>query len=423
MLPIKTTFDKTYPSVEERIYFMSKYQPHAHEKERLAALDSYKILDSLPEKDYDDLVRLASYICNAPISMVNLIAANRQWSKAVHGTDLKELPRETAFCSQAINSDDEVFIVHDTHKDERFRNNPLVVEDPKLGFYAGVKLETEDGLPLGMFCVLDHEPRDLSEEQKDALKIIGKQVMNLLNLRKNNLSLEQTKEALESRNDELERFAYLAAHDLKSPLGQISGLLSLFKESYADELDEEALEILQVVDQSSESLKSLIDGLLDYARSDEILKSKREWVDVAELKKEITQPFSLGEKVKVEIKTDLERLFVNENAFQRILINLIGNAIKYNDKEQTRVEVSMVRKGGYYQIEVCDNGPGIKKEDREKIFEMFKVLDRTDHEGKQGHGIGLAMVRKLVASMGGDISVRDNNENGACFYLDITTGQ
>lgn len=402
---------------------MSNYTPHAKEEERLAALDSYQILDSLPEKDYNDLVRLASYVCDAPISMVNLVAAERQWSKAVHGTDLTEIDRKDAFCPIAINSEDEIFIVHDTHLDERFKENPLVIKDPNLGFYAGVKLETEEGLPLGMFCVLDYEPRDLSDKQKDALRIIGKQVMNLLNLRRNNLSLERARKELENRNDELERFASLAAHDLKSPLGQVTGLLHLFKDSYGADLDKEALEILDTVDLAANNLKELIDGLLDYARSDQMLESKREWVAIEELKEDISKPFNLSNKGRIELISPLEEIYINKTAIQRILINLVSNAIKYNDKKSPLVEVSLKKDDHSYQISVEDNGPGIAPEDRESIFQMFQILDNEDNEGNTGHGIGLAMVKKLTESMGGSIEVEDSQLGGVAFHLQVSASR
>lgn len=153
------------------------------ESERLAALHELGILDTPPESDFDDLTKLASYICGAPIALVSLVDADRQWSKSKIGLDVDEAPREHSFCTRAIETPDQPFIVPDATADERFKENPLVTGDPYLRAYAGVPLQTEDGLSVGTVCVIDRVPRSFDAEQIHALKLIAKEVEEKLEQR------------------------------------------------------------------------------------------------------------------------------------------------------------------------------------------------------------------------------------------------
>lgn len=147
-----------------------------NENERLAVLERLNILDTGPEQTFDEIVALASQICETPVSLVSLVDANRQWFKAKRGLDVTETPREVAFCAHAI-LDDEIMIVEDTHKDERFADNPLVTELPKIRFYAGMPLQVEDNVNVGTLCVIDQQPKRLSPEQLEALRVLGRAVV------------------------------------------------------------------------------------------------------------------------------------------------------------------------------------------------------------------------------------------------------
>lgn len=156
---------------------------HPRQTARLAALRSYEILDTPRETDFDDLVDLASTICETPISVVNLIDADRQWFKAEVGLGVRETPLDTSICSHAI-LEQEFVEIPDTRLDRRMVDNALVLGDPGLRFYAGAILQTPSGLPLGTLCVLDYQPRVLTDFQRRALQVIARQVMRQLDLRK-----------------------------------------------------------------------------------------------------------------------------------------------------------------------------------------------------------------------------------------------
>ena len=155
---------------------------HPRQEERLARLRQYEILDTPREADFDEIVELASQICEAPISVVNLIDAERQWFKAEVGLGVRETPLETSLCSHAI-LESEFMEISDTLADDRTSDNPLCLDDQGLRFYAGFLLTSDDGLPLGTLCVLDTKPRRLSDSQRKALRILARQVMHQLDLR------------------------------------------------------------------------------------------------------------------------------------------------------------------------------------------------------------------------------------------------
>ncbi len=161
-----------------------------NEAARLNALYEYEILDTAPEEAFDDITRLAAHICGTPTALVSLIDADRQWFKSKVGIDASETPRDVAFCAHAILKPD-LFIVPDAQQDIRFANNPLVTSGPKIQFYAGTPLMISDNIAAGTLCVIDYVARDLTPEQQDALKILGRQVETQIKLRRNLAVLEE----------------------------------------------------------------------------------------------------------------------------------------------------------------------------------------------------------------------------------------
>ncbi|MDB5117573.1 MAG: domain S-box protein [Mucilaginibacter sp.] len=161
------------------------------ETKRLKALSSYNVLDTLPEKEYDAITRLASYICQVPIALISLIDAERQWFKSIVGLDAIETPRADAFCNYTILGD-EILEISNTLEDETFKHNVFVQGEPDVRFYAGAPLIDPDGHRLGSLCVIDKVPRKLTYEQRDALRTLADEVMSHLLLRKQKSELEKS---------------------------------------------------------------------------------------------------------------------------------------------------------------------------------------------------------------------------------------
>jgi PAS domain S-box-containing protein len=152
--------------------------PPPRELSRLAALLRYEILDTPDESAFDDFTRLASHICNTPIALISLVDEHRQWFKSRLGLDVSETPREISFCTYTIEGQG-LFEVNDAQQDQRFFDNPLVIGDPHMRFYAGAPLTSPDGYNLGTLCVIDHQPRQLDSAQRDALQRLSRQIMRL----------------------------------------------------------------------------------------------------------------------------------------------------------------------------------------------------------------------------------------------------
>lgn len=170
---------------------------------RLAVLRQYDILDTAPETAFDDLARLAASLCGTSIGQINFIDATRRWSKASTAPS-PDVPRNTAFCAQTILQPD-LLIVPDLQADTRFATNPFVADNPHLRFYAGAPLTTVDGYTLGTLCVMDVVPRDLTPDQQDNLRTLGRQVVTQLELRRAVIALEKTVAARQDAEDALHR--------------------------------------------------------------------------------------------------------------------------------------------------------------------------------------------------------------------------
>lgn len=173
------------------------------EQDRLEALRHFKVLDTGPEEAFDDIVRLASYVCHTPTALITFVEADRQWFKARLGFDQPETSRDASFCAHAILRPGPL-VVRDTLDDERFRDNPFVLAAPYIRFYAGAPLTSAEGYRLGTLCVLDNVPRVLFPDQDAALQRLSKQVMTLLNLRRTISYLEGALNAKRDRVEELE---------------------------------------------------------------------------------------------------------------------------------------------------------------------------------------------------------------------------
>ncbi|WP_025742255.1 sensor histidine kinase [Aquimarina pacifica] len=397
---------------------ISPEYPH-NEKERQIAVEKYQLLDTGAEDDYDTITSLMSYICDVPISLITLLDKERNFLKSHYGVPFNESPRNISFCGHTILSEEPITIIEDARKDHRFEGNPLVT-DYKAIFYAGAPLVDSDGFKLGTLCVYDHKPRKLSEKQLDALLAMSKQVVSLFEQRYQNFKLIKFQETLRKRNEDLQKFASRVSHDLKSPLANIISITELLKDSNEDKLNEESLQYLEYLKISSHSLKDYIDGILRFYKNDDLLKAAKETIEISSLIEELKNITDTEHVINLICKSDIEEIYTYKSALMRILINLVTNAIKYNSKQDIKIEIRISEDDDFYNFSVTDNSDGIPKEYIDKIFELFSVVGVADRNGNMGTGIGLASVKKIVNNLGGQISVTSVLNEGSTFDFSLS---
>lgn len=391
---------------------------HPQERQRLAALARYHILDTAPEPEFDDIAELVAAICETPIAVVNLIARGRQFFKAEVGLGVREMPLEPSICAHAILRD-ELMVIPDTRRDPRFVDNPLVTGDPPLRFYAGALLKSSEGLPLGTLCVLDHVPRQLSAGQLKSLQTLAQHVMHLLDMRLARQREAQLKHTLEESLAMHKAMINTVSHDLRTPVNTV--LLSAACLAQRSD-DAELRDIAGRLRRMSEQMTGLIDDLQDH----EALQSGRlslefTAVDPRRLLTDVHDALSLTAKqARLELEVtgppSLPPVRADEQRCAQMLTNLVQNAIKFTPPGG-RVTIRAEQHDGQVRFAVADTGVGIEPDDLDKLFRPHWRADTAAEQ--PGTGLGLSIVRMLARAHGGDVDVESARGSGSCFSFGL----
>jgi signal transduction histidine kinase len=399
---------------------MLKMIDQDEEGNRLRVLKEYNILDTLPEEIYDNVTQIVSSICNMPVAMISLIDKDRQFFKSREGIIVSETPIEHSVCYHAILSKKKFFEVPDLRIDERFKNFSYVTNSPNLVSYFGVPLINPQGIAFGTLCVLSKDDvKIITDEQKATLKKLAKQLIYILELRKKQLELAIYQEKVEKYAQEMEGFAFTAAHDLRSPLRTVTSFLKMIEVKNNKISDEKEKVYFKFIFDSVKRMDKLIVDLLDYAKSNKKLIEK-EIIDVDQLVSEIFESL-IRDDVSAKpilIKNNLPKIATFKTASNVIFYNLIDNAIKYQKKDNLiKITINYIETPQLHVFEIMDNGIGIENEFLDLIFQPFKRL-HTQSEFL-GSGLGLASVKKMVESIGGTISVSSQIGSGTVFTFSV----
>lgn len=389
-----------------------------NENERQKAVNKYKNLHSLSNESYDNITSLVASICNMPISLISIIDEDKNYFKSSFGLEIEENLRSLSFCGHAINDSEAITIVSDSRIDERFCNNPFVLNGSAI-FYAGVPLTTKDGYKIGTLCVFDDKPRQLDDNQKNALKILAEQVMILFEKEYQNTILNILQEQLKTTNENLEKFAGVVSHDLKSPLANIISLTNLIEEENEGFLNDDSKMYLSYLKSASYSLRNYIDGILNFYKSDSLLVCNKQEFKLDDLLTEVKNILPISSNVSIESNFENVVITTNKAALQQVFLNLISNALRYNSKENSLVKIIFSQDDKHLKFTVSDNGNGIESKNFKKIFDLFEVVDDVNFDKEKGSGIGLATVKKVVESLGGTISVNSIVGQGSDFSFSL----
>ena len=395
-----------------------EYNSKLDQNSRNTVIQDYQIFSLSNDKDYDDLIFLASSICNVPVAYMGIVANEKVLLKSKTGINLEEMDLENSFSQATLESGMEYFSVNFSEVPELFlKAVPFFNKEYK--FYCGVPITNDKGITIGTLNIFDVRERELTFFQKKSLKVLANQLMKLLEFRNQNNKFLQIQHKLKQKYQELEKFASLVSHDIKSPLANIISLTELLREENKDKLNEETLQYLNYLVESSYSLRNYVDGILNFYRSENILEKAAENVDLHQILKGIAQLYDVSNDVEIKYPKTASLKNINKAALTQILLNLISNALKYNNKELRKIEITFNETRDFYHFEVIDNGDGFSVENSDKIFELFHTLDTNDRDGNPGSGIGLATVKKLVNSLGGEISVKSTPGLGSEFSFSI----
>ncbi len=249
----------------------------------------------------------------------------------------------------------------------------------------------------------------------DEIGKLGRAFNHMLHrLEKSRLELVRYSEQLQKQNEELNQFSYVVSHDLKAPLRAIFKLSEWIEEDLGPAIPAESKKNMQILRGRVFRLEALINGLLEYSKVGR-LEVPVERVDVYTMLKETTDLLNPPAHIKIEIRNEMPVLNTKKYLLQQVFINLLANAIKYNDKENGKVMISSHEAGDFHEFTVEDNGIGIAPAYHEKVFEMFQTLESRDKV--EGTGVGLAIIKKSVEDIGGTIRLESEENKGARFIF------
>ena len=379
---------------------------------RVAALEDQNILDTLPEQAFDRIVKVAAGLCETPIALVSLIDSDRQWFKARVGVDLEETSRDLSLCAHAIAADKELMI-QDVLADERFRANELVCGRLGIRFYFGVPIHDESGHALGTLCVIDRQPRALTEQQVTTVRHLARAAETELKLRRRE---QEARRLLDERAVTSLMIAEDADHLMSRTIGELEVLrLRLSGEDLSSVL--RALDGAERLVRLCQTLAGVHhDGPQAWLEPVNATTDLDEWFRLL-AKREAKSAQARGVKLEASCTLKERRQITDASMLERVAVRLLDNAYRHSP---SGAAVRLELRGGPlrgFTIVVEDRGAGVPEELRDKIFEPFFT---TQKPGPGiGPGLGLPFCRLAAEALGGYLSLERPEGGGALFRVDI----
>jgi signal transduction histidine kinase len=380
------------------------YPVSEDEEERLRTLREYDILDTPKEEAYEDLLTLASAITGAEVAFVGFVDEDREWFKAETGVGKDSIPRSEAFCAYNIADPTEPLVIEDAREDPRVQDSNLVTGSANLRFYAGFPILAPNDQPMGAFCVMDREPQTISEDKLQALKVLADQSMMLMEHRRLGRWLAR-------RKDELERFAEAAGEHIKDPLSSVTVHHRFLEEDLAD-ADEEIQENLAAAMDGTRQIERIAVQLMEYAHLSPEAAEDAEPLHLEPILDEVwadLEPAASRTQATLKVE-DLPPVRADRRQVRHLLLNILDNAVRYQDDPPAIIEIGADRSGSMVRFTVADNGRGIEVEDVDRVFQIFYRGSRAKEV--PGSGLGLALAEKVVELHGGTIEIVSTVDEG-----------
>ena len=400
-----------------------------YEDKRLESIRKLKILDTVPEEVYDEIVNRVKEKFDVPIALLSIVDLDRQWFKSCIGVEVNETPRSVSFCSRAIQ-EDRPMIIPDATKDPRFMNNELVTGEFGLRFYAGVPIKTPENYMLGTVCILDKKPREFSKNDEAELINFAKLIEEELVARQKKFDGEKfiqkepnkTSEKMKKMDEKYEFFRILS-HELKTPLMIISGASDFLNEEY-DNLDKnEHKKILENIRNEVLSLKFLINKNLTLQKTGVYDIEKRfEETDLRIFMNTVKEKFEKvvsehGMLLEINDKTNNSCIMVKEMMYH-VFSNILSNAIQHSPKKNSIITINASSDDTYALFSISNTKKNRTKKNRTKKVgrEIFDIKNRTPGR-LDSNGLGLFIVKKIIDDHYGSVWVEDDNK--ITFYFKI----
>ena len=397
-----------------------------NDQERVLALDKYAIFNAPREKAFDNIVSLAQAIFKVPIAHLSFLDDKHEFVMASEGLGhVGLIPREESLCALTVLRAD-VVIIENALEEPLLTSHPYVKGDFGLRFYAGAPIITPDNFVIGTLCLVDQKPRNLSEHEITVLKELAKVAMEQLELRMVNLektkSLALANQRLKEQITQKDEFIGIVSHELRTPITALKGYVQIL--SRKAPLDESiSTKMLQQAEKNTEKLNGLVDDLLSVSKIvNNVLQLHQAQVQVQDLLDTCCRTIELPATQQIVISGDtMLKVNVDRKQIERLLNNLLDNAIKYAPNSKT-IEVKVLKKGNFAEITVSDKGPGIMAEKLNLLFERY---NRSYDTTTQSHGLGLGLFfsAQLIKLHGGEIGVDSSQEQGSKFWFTLPLAQ
>jgi signal transduction histidine kinase len=374
------------------------------EEERLEALDEHRPFAS--QDLFRNLAETAARICDVPLAAVNVVGETSQETVASTGPELSA-DREHSFCARTITGD-EMLVVEDATEHPAFDDNPYVVGDPGIRFYAGAPLETAEGHRLGTLCLVDTEPRDLDDEVLEVLQRLSLQASALLEHERRGNRLQEVAEDLERRRRELGDLAHVATHQLERPLDDIVENARVLEDRLRDDLGLENRDRLEHVREQGQALGVVVDSMRDHMELETGI-ARDGPAQLSACLEEVLSGLRRTRDLDVE-RVDVDgdgTVAASRTAAQIPLKHLVANALSYTEGP---VHVAIREDGDRVEVAVHDEGPGIPAADVDRLRQPFQRGRKWSDE--PGAGLGLALAERVAEGLGGELAVDAGSDSG-----------